>query len=91
MRTTAQSDKPTYLQVKIGISSTGCSPHVDFDFKKNKNRRGKITTIGKSMRKCCRIRKIWVRFVLIFSQKAVTKKIKKRNNTKQSRICGKST
>ena len=30
-----QTDKPTYLQVKIGISSTGCSPHVDFDLKKN--------------------------------------------------------
>ena len=21
----------TYIQVKLGISSTGCSPHVDFD------------------------------------------------------------
>ena len=29
------------------------------------------------MRKCCKIGKIWVRFVLIFLQKAVTKKIKK--------------
>ena len=26
----------THIQVKIGISSTGCSPHVDFDFKKIK-------------------------------------------------------
>ena len=67
------TDRPTYLQVKIGISSTGCSPHVDIDLKKIKNR---IKTIEKSMRKCCRIGKIWVRFVLIFLQKAVTKKIK---------------
>ena len=25
------TNRHTYLQVKIGISSTGCSPHVDFD------------------------------------------------------------
>ena len=30
-RTDRQNHKPTYLQVKIGRSSTGCSPHVDFD------------------------------------------------------------
>ena len=33
------------------------------------------------MRECCRIGKIWVRFVLIFLQKSVTKKLKK--ETKQ--------
>ena len=27
-----QIDRPTHYQVKIGISSTGCSPHVDFDY-----------------------------------------------------------
>ena len=26
-----QTNRPTYLHMKIGISSTGCSPHVDFD------------------------------------------------------------
>ena len=26
-----QTDGPTHLQGIIGISSTGCSPHVDFD------------------------------------------------------------
>ena len=26
-----QTNRPIYLQVKIGISSTGCSPHVNFD------------------------------------------------------------
>ena len=29
--TDPQTTWPTYLQVKIGISSTGCSPHMDFD------------------------------------------------------------
>ena len=26
-----KTDRPTYLRVKIGISSTSCLPHVDFD------------------------------------------------------------
>ena len=26
-----KTNKPTYVQVKIGISLTGCSPQVDFD------------------------------------------------------------
>ena len=41
--------KYTHIQVKLGISSTGCSPHVDFD----KNNlmgfwKGLIKTLGKS-------------------------------------------
>ena len=30
-----QINKCTHIQVKLGISSTGCSPHVDFDKKKS--------------------------------------------------------
>ena len=29
-----QTHKYTHIQVKLGISSTGCSPHDDFDNKK---------------------------------------------------------
>ena len=32
-----QIDRPTYLQAKIEISLTGCSPHVDFDKMKRFN------------------------------------------------------
>ena len=31
VKTDKPTDRPTYVQVKIGISSNGCSPHVDFD------------------------------------------------------------
>ena len=27
-------DLPCFIQVKLGISSAGCSPHVDFDYTK---------------------------------------------------------
>ena len=30
-RTDRHTNRAIYLQVKIEISSTGCSPHVDFD------------------------------------------------------------
>ena len=32
VQTERHTNRTTYLQVKIGISSTGCSPHVDFDY-----------------------------------------------------------
>ena len=41
-RTDTQTNRHTYLQVKIGISLTGCSPRMDFDnFSRFKPKLGK--------------------------------------------------